>query len=577
MANNEVTINRSSLFFKRFITNFVVSALGQFLFIFASFLDSMIAGNLLDVDALNAIQVITPINTLMYFVCNLCSSGVTARYFYILNKGEKERAHRLAFTSIVATIIIGILTATLFFFIRDPFINLFPLNEATREYARNYYFWFIIMAIFFPTYLLIAEFVAKDCDNAIKVSSDISQCVIKIVLSFILVRYLSTFGLGLATFISFACALLIVCAHFFRKKNSIKLCFSFNFNDLGVGIKLSIGYAFAFLCCSIITFVQNVFVSKFFGAQYLPVVTIINFMLTLCGVVRRISNSISPLVTMAYSSKNKNDYDYLIKLVNKFTNIFTPIFSLVVIALFPCILMLYNIKPDSGIYWYCVVALISLASIYIASVHLRNICNIYVCMQKTSIFIIYDLLTIFFNVPISLLFALPFGLNGMSISFALTYVVDLLIIGLLLFIQNKPHKLYKDFDVDEDQYSVDIVLNKENIKTSISLFKEFLDKYDINEELKNDILCELEEVYESVMKFNPNKKVIDRVTVCIGKSEIRLLNKNNGRLIPDEEKQKEIKNTKNHPHFTTLYEERSDFSIFGSSTFNCGYLSVPLR
>lgn len=119
-------------------------------------------------DAVKAVQIISPINTFTYFISNLAAFGVASKYFFLLNKGEKDRAHNLIGSSLIFTLLLGAVTCLVFYFIKDPFINLFSLSSSAAKYANDYYFWFIILVIFFPTYQLISQLVFLDFDVTLK-------------------------------------------------------------------------------------------------------------------------------------------------------------------------------------------------------------------------------------------------------------------------------------------------------------------------------------------------------------------------------------------------------------------------
>lgn len=572
----EISINKSILIRKKFIQSFIAFGLGQFLLIFATFLDSIISGNFLNMDAVKAVQIITPINTFTYFISNLAAFGVASKYFFLLNKGEKDRAHKLVGTSLIVTTLLGLVTALVFYLIKDPFINLFNPTEQVLKYAQDYYFWFIILVIFFPAYQMISQLVFLDFDVALKMTSDLTQCGLKIILSFILIRYLGTYGLGVATVGSFLISFIILGGHFFRKKNSIRFSFKPNFKDTISSIRLSLGTALAFFAEALSGFILNIFVVRTFGSDYLVILTIMSFVLNLGGIIRRIPSSLSPMVTMAYSTKNKSDYDYCIHLLKKSILIIVPIFTLIICGLSPVFPLIYKIQFSSNLYVYSVVTVVAVAISYIFTTSTRSICQFYTSVQIPSLYTISEIVRFFVVTGVTVLFGKFTGLIGLIIAYGASYGLVTLIIALPLYFKNKPHMVLKPLIVDESQFSIDILLSEENIKRAMPMIEERMSSYNLPKNLTKTIVLEIEETISLILKYNPNQKVVNRLTICIGKDEIRLLNKNNGRLIPQEEKDRELENKENHPHFNILYE-RSEFAMYGASTFNCSFLNIPLK
>lgn len=93
---SEATINqkqsskKANLILHKFISVFAVAAFGYLFSVFVSFFDSMVSGNLLSTEALNAVQIISPISSFISFVANLAGVGISTLYFTYLNRSENK-------------------------------------------------------------------------------------------------------------------------------------------------------------------------------------------------------------------------------------------------------------------------------------------------------------------------------------------------------------------------------------------------------------------------------------------------------------------------------------------------------
>lgn len=390
-------MSKSDLIRNKFFKLFGFATLGNILIIIAGSFDGIISGNLLEADALKAVQIVNPIYTLMFFIGALCANGISSRYFSLLSKKETKKAHVLAFNGIATSLILGAISSLIFYFIKTPFLNLFSsygVPSSVISYADSYYQWYIYAVIFVPTLILINQFVYLDCDVKTKFIVDVGQCIVKILLSLILIRYLGINGLGLATLLSFGFALFVALSHFFKKKNSVKLALGFNIKEILFGIRLSMGSAIGNLALSLVTFCLNILIVKFIGVQYLPILTILVFVLSLGGLARRISTSLFPFMVSSFGSQNKIEFEHVLNLGKRYVLLIGLILSVTIACLCWAIPYLYHIFPGDELYVYSLVGVLLMSLSFVPASYNRLISNYYTATQKPSIYTTIETLTI---------------------------------------------------------------------------------------------------------------------------------------------------------------------------------------
>lgn len=557
-----------NLILHKFISVFAVAAFGYLFSVFVSFFDSMVSGNLLSNEALNAVQIISPISSFISFVANLTGVGISTLYFTYLNKGENKRAKKLAGTGLIFTIVIGACTSLLLFLIMNPFINAYGLSEEAQIYARDYYLWYIALGFLIPLQNYFYEFISMDYDNSLKLIGDLGLCIVKVVLSFVLIRIMGINGLGLATVCSYGFCLLVDCLHFFKKKNSIRFIFIPSFKDLWKGVQLSFGSAISYLLSAIVSTLVNLFITSLFGSSYLVIMTIISFEIKLAGTLRKIPTSIKPSMTAAIGTNNSDDFDLCISIIKKALIICTPILMAIVMACSPAINLLYHVNPGNEIYMLCIVASLVTPITFFCTGTVRTYSTVYMALGKSSIFIIDDVVSAVFKVGVSCLFGYLFGIIGFIVGMAVSYIATFAAITLYIYLINHPHQIFKRIETDEFQLSLDFYLNEDNISFIVNKFSSLFKENGVNTNFIDEFTKEIGDMYRTAFSYNKNKSVINRVTICIGNDYIRILNKNNGVFIPDEEKNKHKYNKEKYPLINVIMDKDTlDFYLSSSLNF----------
>lgn len=562
---------KSDLIRNKFLKIFGFATLGSFLTIIAGSFDGIISGNLLDAEALKAVQIVNPIYTLMFFISTLCATGVSSRYFSLLSKKETKKARVLAFNGIVATLLLGAISSLIFYFIKTPFLNLFAslgTPSSVIDYAASYYQWYIYTVIFVPVFMLLYQFVYLDCDIKIRFIVDVGQCVVKILLSFILIRILGINGLGLATFLSFIFAILVVLAHFLKKNNAIKFSLGFNIKELLFGIRLSLGNAIGNLALSLVTFCLNILIVKFLGAQYLPILTILVFALSLGALSRRISTSIYPFMVSSYGSQNKIEFDHVLSLGKRYVLIIGLTLSLIVACLCWAVPYVYKIFPGNELYIYATVGALLMCISYTPASFVRLIANYYSAIQRPSIYPIIETLNIVYTIGLCYLLGIFCGVWGFIVGYASSQIATLITISLILFFKNKPHIIFKRFTTNEVQCFTNFrIYNQDEVDESIKKIHGFLIENNVNETKADTLKTAIGEVVKELRNYN-KKNIINSITVSLTEDQIIIINKNNGIYISPEDKKKEFNCVENHPAFSSIYVEE-DYEAFTVSSFNC--------
>lgn len=166
--------------------------------------DTIIVGRTIGTDALAAVGAV---GSLMWFMCGgtysltIGFSSVIARYF---GAHDPEGLKKTFASSVVLTLTISVLVATLFGIFLKPILRL--LNTPAELFNLSYrYFIFIVLGLpFTAIYDLIISSIRALGNSRTPLIFMIISCLVNIVLDFILIKFagLSTEGAAIATIIS---------------------------------------------------------------------------------------------------------------------------------------------------------------------------------------------------------------------------------------------------------------------------------------------------------------------------------------------------------------------------------------
>lgn len=121
-----------------------------------------------------------------------------------------------------------------------------PLETVLTE-ARGYLSWMRFTILLLPLQSLLAAMVYSDGDETLSTVANVVQGLGNIGASILLSRSMGIRGIALASFLFNAISLLILCTHFFKKSNSLRLNIYFSGKMLRQVMRYSIIDASAYL------------------------------------------------------------------------------------------------------------------------------------------------------------------------------------------------------------------------------------------------------------------------------------------------------------------------------------------
>ena len=561
----------------KFKTLLIVSIFGWIILLVGQVVDNVLAGNILGEAGLSAVQILAPFLMLISAIGSFVGMGFAVKFSYLKGKGQDNEANKIVGLGIIFTLVISLVICLLMVFLKDQLLSIFNMSTQVREYVYEYYNWYIGIAIVQPFYLLLFKVINQDGDPVWTVISSVGQVVINFVISAILIRVMGIAGLSLGSFISISISILLLCGHFFSKKNSIKIRFTFNLKKLKDPCIYGFPALLGNLSTAIVNLVLNAFIARTFGDLFLASFTLVCFVTNMRLACVCVSDSLGAFFSTAKGSGNNDDINLCFKILKKYS-IIVPIFlTILIMSLCMVIPMMFKIVPESSLYVYCYSACLIIAPVFICYSFTITLGSSYTAIGKPKITVVNQIISnLLFPILFPIIFTLIIGnFYGIIIGYAVSAVLSIAVMAISLAIIHKPHKVFLADPVSDKQFSVDLFLTDECIKEKRDYIFENLSSNNIEEKTIQCILNIYDEACQFIKSKNSDRLITVRLTYSISDKQIKIFAKNNGRILPEEEKQDEIINHKEEHETLNFVYESENLNYATMISFNSQLVVVP--
>ena len=556
------------------------SVLAWFVFLVGRFIDSIYAGNFIGQEALSAVQIVNPLNSLINFFAMLCTAGVIVTYSNLSGKGEKEASYKTVGQSLIISVIVAGLLSLSLYFLQEPILSIFNIKDEVLTYARSYYKWFVFIALILPPYTLFQKLAIQDGDALWPMIANVGLVVMNAVASLLLIQTdLKIEGLGLGSFLSYVMAFLVVMVHYLTKKNSVHIRLGFSIKQALHNFKLGLGQSSTNLYFGILNFSINMFITFKFGSNYLAAYSVVNFIISASAVFVSVPESIGSFLAVANGSNNVTEFKECYKLSKKWAIIVSLASTVLVCSLCLFIPYIFGIKSGEQ-YEYSWQSCLILPSTFIftAFIYVYGYANL---AKENPYYSIVSLLLNTLVLPIALPIAFSYtglGFYGIIIGFTVARIISLFITNAIFYFINKPHCIVKIPTTDEIQFSIDCFIEEKDIVRALEELRNKLNEHKVDYRMSTAIIGTVEDMLYLILKAqSTNKKIVeDRFTVCISKDQARIINKNNGHFIDNKIKEEERKNNLSHLYLAAI-DKNGLIKLNNVISFNCAMYTLKRR
>jgi len=513
---------------RKYFKIYISSLLGWVITVFGDAFDSFAAGTYLDVNAVSAIELVTPLQIIIFFCGSLFCYGAAVRFSHAIGNDNKEKAYKIAGMSITIAVAVGVLLYTILMLLKYPILNSYNISDEVFAYADDYYTYNMLMALAVPIYYSFYYLVLYDGDEVATLISDTIMATITMAGPYVLVGTFGIKGISITTPLSYVGATIPVIVHLFLKRNSIHYKFKFMLDEFIESIKCSSSVSFVTFYIAVVDIAFNALIVKEYGDIYLPSYAVTNLILNLanCLVVTMTAGGV--FISCNFGENNPYAIKRVFKHCLKHGAILSFVFMIVLIALSGNVPGLYGIE-DPLVFETAKFASIIIPISYIGYMLCLNFMSYY---SMTNNIVLGNIISLLYMLIVPLVVVYPLGkyvgFNAMNIGFALTPFISMLILFVIFrFSKNrKAAPLFLPVS-DEDEYHYDVELIKENI---VELRDKIInDLKDRN--IDNSIVTEVGVVVEDVLMQtlrNNKKKVIGEVVILVNEKHLRLIIKDSG-------------------------------------------------
>ncbi len=509
---------------------FVCAILGWIVSLLGTMADSIIAGVILDSDAVAAVNLVAPILDIFYFFTLLLSRGVSIRYSQTIGAFKYEHSRKVAGMGVIMAVSLSVFTLVTLMVFKNVIIGFYGVTGNIRTLTEAYFEPIVLVATFYPIQELMYYLVYSDGDEKIILMVDIITAVANTVFSFILVNFMGIAGLGYGTLISGVLAFLCTLTHFLKKNNSVRFKFYFSLKELWQMLKVGSAFSMMMLYMAIVDIVFNKFVIVVFSERYLAVYAVINLVLNFAAVFNCSINAGSMFINVAYGEGNNITIKRVMKISNKCTLVTGAIVSVAMMVMASFWPRLYGIT-ESDLFSAAVYAGRIIPVFFIAAAFTYTYFGYYPQIDKVVEGNIMALLYMFIGpIVLAIPLALAGGFDAMALGFALTPVFTL--VGEFIYIlltkqlMNAPYLLDK---MQEKEVHFDYELTDTAIVECRDQIAHYLQSEGVDKRIVNNVQVVFEDAMQMIKAKN-KKRVVCECTVLLSDSQVRLITKDNGKI-----------------------------------------------
>lgn len=174
-------------------------------------LDTVMVGNILGTDAMTAVALSVPVETILQIPGYCLGTGGAIAAGIMLGRREREKASGLFTLTFFITLLSGILFSALAFLAADPLAQLLAAKAGVAGHTRDYILVSMLGAPFIGIGLLMSGYLGAENHPELSSAYLIFSNVINLILDFVFLKYtsLGTMGAALSTVLGFVIGMVV--------------------------------------------------------------------------------------------------------------------------------------------------------------------------------------------------------------------------------------------------------------------------------------------------------------------------------------------------------------------------------
>lgn len=404
--------------------------------------DTLFVANGVGIHGLAALNLDLPIYNVIFGIGLLLGVGAATRFTILKAQQETQKASVYFTYAIQVAILVSIPIMIIGLCFPEKVVSILGANAEIQKYAIIYLRGFIGFTPFFILQQIIVSFLRNDNNPHLAGIAMLTGTIFNIIFDYILIYpcQLGMLGAALATGCSPIVTLLICSLHFIQKKNTFHFVrSSFHFRILKQIIQIGIPSFITELSTGIIIFVFNILILSISGNIAIASYGVMsNLALVVTSLFTGIAQGNQPLISHSYGEKNHRHIKDYLKLAFICSFILASLIWLSTLLFPETIISFFNSENNQTM---VEITKVGLALYFFAYFFAGISMNMISYFTSTSNVKPSSLLSVLRSgvvlIPLSILFAYLFGLNGLWLSYPISECL-IMIIGFFLY---KKYKL----------------------------------------------------------------------------------------------------------------------------------------
>lgn len=475
------------------------------------------AGQFYGEDGISVVNITLPVLALGLLLSVLNATGAGYRYSYELGRCDVEEAYRQYGQGVVFSVVSGLVLALVCLVGRDAYYAFMGVSDKLYPLYYEYWPYLLLLLVVDPPLTLLQTAVYNDGDSRTCMVAIAVQLAGNLVLPYWFCSLMGMGGIGLGVASSSVLALLVCLLHFVRPGNSIHFRRHFKWRDFAYNARFSLDDALPLLYSGLFSLILTKFIIGMYGETYLPVLTVVIFLVELCVVTDAIGQAVQPLVSVCRGEGNRAGIRKAMRLATKWAVAEGILLSALLYFGAGQLPEALNID-DPSLLGEVELAGRILTPIPLAYSLLYLYGSYYLMMERVKlslgILLVRDLAA---SLALPLCFGWCFGLRGVWLGVALAPVATLALAAAFVLVRHGrgmfPLLLERD---GLNVLSRDLVLNTENIFTLQRHVEEFLKLHHVGEETRFKVLLLVEELYMLTLEKNSGRRIVAECTISMG-------------------------------------------------------------
>ncbi len=279
-----------------------------------SLVDAVMVGQYEGPDGSSALSIVMPIWTIILSLGLLFGVGGGVLMSKARGAGDKRRGDEVFTRALICVTVVTLSVWALLVFFETPLLRLFGADESLLPLAKGYLKWLKFAVPLFTMGQFFVTFIRNDNAPAKAMISVVAGGVFNMFgdYYFVFVRDMGIEGAGLATALGEVLCILILCTHFFSKKNSLRIVRPAKtvpfFEDMRKILWAGFSVFIVDLAMGILTMLFNNQITRYLGNDSLAVYGVLaNIFMLAQSISYGVGQAAQPIISVSYGAGKTED------------------------------------------------------------------------------------------------------------------------------------------------------------------------------------------------------------------------------------------------------------------------------